>query len=522
MVKKKKHVEKSNKWLNIIFFTIPIIFCLLLTKTLDNDIWYLLSEGKYIVENGIYHIDPLSMHEGLNVVVQNWASASLFWIIYNLFGQMGLMTMVLILNFSICLLLYKICMLISDKNQILSLVIMFTCNITLLSHFVVSRPQMISFVILLSLIYVLELYIKTENKKYLIWLPILSFLEINLHASLWWMLFLFMLPYVIDSFKSSFLQTQGYKKAPLFIAIVIAFLVGLLNPYGYKAITFIFTSYGDEYMHMYINELLPFTFNKQLCQHMFILMLIVGLIYAFFREGKIRIRYICLFCGTLLLGFMSVKGFSHFIIVSLFPLAYFFKDLFPKDFSDITTNYTKIINITGAITSILFIVGACSLYIYKSQTNLMNNNAKDPMDLIEKVFDPEKVTVYSSFNDGGYVSFRGYKPYIDPRAELYLKKNNKKADLFQEYYDLQHNKYDKQSFLDKYDFDILLINKYDKLYNEMKKLEGYFIIYDSYENGYRVYLNNDLYPEEKRQEIMNAYQKDMEKRKKEQQKNTEE
>ncbi|MBE6148360.1 MAG: hypothetical protein E7167_02560 [Firmicutes bacterium] len=508
MTKKKKNITyKPSKWIFIILFTIPLIFCLLLTEKLDNDLWYLLSEGRYIFENGVYNIDPLSMHSGLHVVVQNWLSATIFWIIFDLFGQMGIMTMVLVCNFWICLLLYKICMLLSDRNYILSLVLMFATDITLISHFIVSRPQIFSFIVLLGLIYVLELYIKTENKKYLVWLPILSLIEVNMHASLWWMLFLFILPYVIDSFKCDILQTEGYKKRPLFIAIATALLVGFINPYGYKAITFIFTSYGDKYMHLFINELLPFTFTKQLCKHMFALILVIGLIYTFFREGKIRVRYICLFCGTMLLGFMSVKGFNTFILVAIFPLAYFFKDMFPKDFSDLKEDFPKLTKILGATIGIICILGFSAMYFIKCNTNLMENNAKEAMDLISESFNPEKMLVYSSFNDGGYVEFRGFKPYIDPRAELYLKKNNKKADIFKEFYDLQHNLIDKQNFLDKYQFDILLLNNTDILYSEMINLDGYFIVYDNTVLGYQVYLKNELFDDEKRGQIIDSYNK---------------
>ncbi|MBQ6840647.1 MAG: hypothetical protein IJO63_00830 [Bacilli bacterium] len=506
MVKKsQKENVKPNKWLYIILFTLPLLCCLLITNQLDNDIWYLLSEGRYIFENGIYNIDPLSMHNGLHVVVQNWLSATSFWVIFDLFGQMGLVTLILICNFFICLLLYKICVLISDKNYILSLVIMFATDITLLSHYIVSRPQILSFIVLLSLIYVLELYIKSDNAKYLIWIPILSLIEVNMHASLWWMLFLFMLPYVIDSFKSELLRTQGYRKKPLFLAIGIALLVGLINPYGYKAITFIFTSYGDSYMHKFIGELLPFSFNKLLCKQMFSIMLAVGLIYTFFREGKIKIRYICLFCGTLLLGFMSVKGFSHFILVSIFPLAYFFKDLFPRDFSDVFGNLNKVFNILGIAIGVLCIAGSITLFIFKFQSNLMENPAEKPMQLISETFDADKVTVYSSFNDGGYVEFQGFKPYIDPRAELYLKKNNKKADIFKEYYELQHNQLVKSDFVKKYDFDVMLIGVTDKLYNEMYGYDNYIILYDNSEIGYRVFAKKDLFTEEQINKITESY-----------------
>ena len=511
--KKKKQEYKPSKWLYIIMFALPLVFTALMVINLDNDIWYILSEGRYIVQNGIYHIDPLSMHQGLQVTVQNWLSASLFWIIYNGFGEAGLFTMVLVCNFFICLLLYKICMLISDKNRILSLIVMFVSDISLASHYIVSRPQIISFIILLSLIYVLELYIKNDNPKYLIWIPILSLMEVNLHASLWWMLFLFMLPYVIDSFKIPILNTQGYRKKPLFIAILIAFLVGFINPYGYKAITFIFTSYGDKYMHIYINELLPFSFNNALSKHMFILILATGLLYTIFRNGNIRIRYICLYCGTMILGFMSVKGFSHFLVVSFFPFAYFFKDIFPNDFSDLPYAFKKVLNIFYCIIGL----GCISLFIYcyiKDIPNMkLTHNADEAMQMIVKYGNSETDTVYSSFNNGGFVEFYGFKPYIDPRAEVYLKVNNKKADIFEENYLIQHGSGDIDEFMKKYDFTFMLIEYNDFLFNQMENYEDYLVIYDNTEKGYRLYAKSEKFSEEEIANIKKTYTEALDKAK---------
>lgn len=507
MIKKKKNNRawKPPIWLFIGMFVFPLVLTLIYVRNLDNDIWYLLSEGRYIVQNGIYRIDPLSMHEGLNVVVQNWLSASIFWIIYEAFGEMGLLITVLISNFVICYLLYKICMLLSDRNYVLSLLIMFICDITLVSHYIVTRPQIFSFIILLSVIYVLELYISTNNKKYLIALPILSVIEANLHASLWWMIFLFTLPYVIDSFKVKLLRTQGYDKKPLFIAIIVALAAGLINPYGYKIMTFIFTSYGDTYMHKYISELLPFSFNNNLCKHMFIVIMAIAFCYVFFREGKIRVRYLCLFAGTLLLGFMSIKGFSHFILVSFFPMAYFFKDFFPKDFDSLDKIAKVVINYM--LIAFTFIsLGGMSYLLYTAPERIkLEHKGSAAIDVLEKNFDKETATVYSSFNNGGYVEFRGFKPYIDPRAELYLKKNNGKDDIFKENYDLQHSNISVSSFLKKYNFTHLFVQDSDILWNQMSSQDNYFVYYENTNLGYRLYARNDMVPDDEREKIIESY-----------------
>ena len=47
------------------------------------------------------------MHEGLNVVVQNWFSASFLWIVYDFFGEMGILALIVFCNAVICILIYK-------------------------------------------------------------------------------------------------------------------------------------------------------------------------------------------------------------------------------------------------------------------------------------------------------------------------------------------------------------------------------------------------------------------------------
>ena len=494
----------NKKMLYIIFFLIPIILSFICVYEVDNDIWYLLSEGRYIVQNGIYHIDPLSMHEGFDVVVQNWASASIFWLVFSFLGKNGLLLMLVVINFFICLLMYKICMLLSNKNYLLSLLVMLVNDLVLMRYYLVTRPQIFSFIILLALIYSLELYIKSNNSKYLITIPFLSLIEANMHASLWLMLFLLMIPYIIDGMKLTYIDTQKYRLKPLLITFFVSLLIGLINPYGYKIVVFIFNSFFNDTMHLLINELHAYSFSfSGLSFLAYCVITTTLLFYIYFRKGKIRIRYICLYFGTLLLGLISYKGLNCFFLVAIFPFAYFFKDLFPKSLDGFRESFIKIFKIFIPIVCLICIASFINISIYGFKNFEMENNARRVFYELDK-YTENGQKIYSSFNYGGYAEFRGYKPYIDPRAEVFLKSNNHKEDILLEFYLLSNGKMKYKEFIEKYNFEYMLINHDDVLVIYMlDDDEDYFIIAEDPYNRFRIYARKDLFTEEQINEITN-------------------
>lgn len=506
MIKKIQKLKPIDWILIVLVIFIPIGIITTIFKGLDNDLWYLLSEGRYIIQHGIYHTDVMSMHQGLDIVVQNWLSAVIFWITYAFLGSKGIFFLVMLTNCAILYLLYKLCMLISENNKTLSILITILTDMNLSLYFIVSRPQIFSFVIMLLTLYLLELYIKNDDTKYLKFIPLLSFIEINLHASLWWFIFLFMIPYIIDSFKSKKLNLQGYRTKPLIITFIVSLLVGLINPYGYKAITFIFNSYGDKYMFRYIYELQPFTFNNLISIQIFVLFLFSMLAYVYFRKGEIRVRYLCIYSGTLILGMITVKALSHFMLVALFPLALLLKDIFPRDFKKNPVKKRKIGYVLVTILCVA-VVGYTGWRYTKIAKNIEFTHAgSEAVDAIDLFTNNYPATTYVSFNDGGYLEFRGYKSYIDPRAEVFLKKNNHVADIYKEYYEFETGQISIEDFLKKYNFDFLFLKVGDRLYNE-EKIDNYFIIYDTLATTYKVYARNDITTDEIRNYVIEEYEK---------------
>lgn len=498
-----KKIFNVKTCIYIICFVIPLLVYLLLRNNFDNDLWYILAEGRYILNHGIYYTDVLSMHEGLDILVQNYLSAIILYGIYKILGFKAIYLLFMICDFLFCFITYKLCKLISDGNKPLSLVTMTYIGANLSIFFIVTRPQVFSYIILLLIIYLLELYIKKGNSKFLIFIPILTLLEVNLHSSHYLMILLIFIPYIIDSFKNDKLNLQGYPKKDLLICFFMCILFGFFNPYGYEVFSFIFKSFFNSDMHEYIKELSAFNMNNSTCIIISNTIIISAFLFIFFRKGKVRFRYLAIYGGFLLLSLFSLKGFGIFIALCLFPIAYLLKDIFPRKINI----KNKVIKIIGSIIIILLLILVLSLFTYlltyRLNTIKLESQLKNGVDNIDYFSKKEDVKVFASFNYGGYVEFRGYKAYIDPRAEVFLKINNHKEDIYHEYNLFEEYSIDLDVFLEKYNFDYIVATAEDRLYYDIDE-EKYFIIYDD-SRFVKVYMRSDLVNDSVREKIKTAY-----------------
>ncbi len=475
---RKVDFSKAMKYL--IAFLVPMLVVMGLNHELDNDSWYVLAEGRYIAENGIYHEDVLSMHEGLHAVVQNYSFAVVFYWIYSAFGASGIYLTMLLLNLLLMFLLYKICMLISNKNVKLSLILMAATDIVLAFGFIVTRAQMVDYVVFLTLIYILELFIKNGKKWYLLGIPVLSLIMINFHASTWWMLFAIMAAYIVGGIKK-------YKIWPLILASAISLPVGLLNPYGLEMVTSIFAGYGSMVGLNLVAELMPFSpiYGYNL---VFYLALVAVLVFYIQSKNKLPVRYLLLFFGFLFLGLLSVKGFSEVILVSFFPLAMLYKDYeIPNLFDD--KKIGKAITICVGVLALILapcltVVAANMLEDRPSQTM---DEAMNTIDQVVGNRNKKEVKVFVGYTQGGYVEYRGYPAYLDPRGEYFTKAVNKKEDILREYIDIKNGKIKLDDFVSKYDFDFILVEEYCKDFFKDLDKNRYELIYDNEDDEVKVY-----------------------------------
>ena len=465
--------------------------CLMvLNKNLQNDIWFLLNSGRYVLENGVPYIEPFTIHQGLDFVMQQWLSACTFWLTYNYLGVFGLHTLVFICYLVIIFIIYKICMIVSEGYFFISFCITLLSSL-MLSTMMTGRPAIFSTLILAGELYLLEKYKNSNNMRWLLPLPVLSLLLINLHAAIWPMIIIIIIPYLIEAFRfrvGSFIH-KGYKKGELIISIVMMAVAGFVNPYGIDAITYLFKSYGAPEISMVVEEMRYPSFNTFTGLVIISSLFIIALIYVIFRKQKTKLRYVLLTVGTAILTLMATRNFTFFAICGVFPLAYLLRDIQLSIQKKAPVKPATLI-IRKILIGLIIMVVATTLFLipqssFDSTNKIIKNEELMLIDTIQIILNEgptDDVVLYTGYNNGGMAEFMGIPAYIDPRAEVFLKKNNRKEDILKEYSDLQSEKLYYKGFLDKYEFTHLILTKYDILYTYLK-----------YDVDYRIAFSNEKY-----------------------------
>ncbi len=455
---------KPNKYICYLYCLVPLIINAMISYSSNEDIWYVMKYGEIILKKGFIHMDVLSIHSGLHIVIQQGFSNIIFYLIYKYLGNFGFF---LLCELFVCLylfIIYKICMLLS-KNKVLLSVLIASITCTLLEvSFITPRPQIFTFFNLLLVIYIMEVFYKNPKTRFIYLLLVISFIQINLHASLWYYLFLFILPYITD------LVVQKNKSVFKILGIVVVmFLVGFINPYTYENVFFPFLSY-DSYINQYILELFPVNIAStersilMISLFFYFILFMEIIIYIYYKKGKLELRHFLLIVGTTILALANVRNIPIFIIASLPLLSNYLK----KMKCDVNNDYVDTKK-TWVLMVILILV------IASLNPNRLESRVKNGGDFLKDHYDKDLI-IYTSLDYGSYVEYLGFHSFFDTRAEVFLKKANKKEDIFKEAMRIETTCINYKDFINKYKFTHMIVCKNACLYYYLKK-ENIKIIY---------------------------------------------
>lgn len=489
----KKTLEK----IGILYF-IFLLPMLAIQFNLDNDTYWIIKTGEYICSNWLPQTDFLTMHTDMELVIQQWLSDVIFYNAYKILGIAGPIILAYCIYVLFAGLFYKLSLTIT-QNKIFAITAVFIGSLYIAKYYIVTRPQIFTYCIILIQLLALEKYVKTGKINHLAVLPVLSVLLVNLHASMWTMLFLIMLPYIVNSLpvKIKGKSLSCCKTLPLLAVTVLMALCGLATPYGYKGLAFIFTTSIGDKVNSSINELAPLTLSLTsfgLLQ--FAIVALVAAVYIIHKKGKTELRFILLTVGTGIMAFLYIKLVPYFIIAA-YPAALRYLDDIKIDLNKLpkrknskispkTTKLSIVIILVCIVvlmaTVVIQNVSNAVEYVKTDGENSYTRQLDEALDAIEK--DAEKhnteIVLYNGFNSGAYLEFKGYTTYIDPRADSFVVEANNDYDYLTEYFDFKNGDVYYEDIIEKYGFTYLIVESpgENTLKTNLSNDDDYKIIYE--------------------------------------------
>ncbi len=479
-MQKKIDITKNLYFYIAAFLGIMIIFCAVNLNP-NNDMWWMISTGRYIVENGeIPTINPFTIHDGYEIIVQQWLTAVFNYEVYIHFGNIGfIVTAILMSLFSLFLCHRYVSLFTSDLNIKILLI---SVAAFAFSTFAATRPTIFTIPVVLLELTNLEKWNGEKKKiRYLLPLIFLSVFEINIHAALWPLLLILTLPYIVPGYALNFkyFVAELLNRKWLIVVDIFMFLCGFLNPNGVNAMLYLVKSYKKTALMNSILEL-----QKPTILGVGGILLIVQIVFLvlYLREYGTNSDFskVFLAAGTIFMSCTAVRN-VWMAAIGCLPL---FASMLPKM---IRFRKEHIYKLWKAIIINAVLLG-CIAVILPEIAGLIKNKeipAKDAAEYLASVADPDKERVYTSFDNGGMFEWYGFKVYTDARPELFTKEINKKESIDDEIYNVEYGFINYRDFIDKYNFSYIVVNEDVPFMHYLENNEKWTDVYIS--GGIRIY-----------------------------------
>ena len=449
----------------------------------DNDTWFLLNHGRYVAAHGIPFIEPFTLHEGWHFVMQQWLYALGLWEWYRAFGTVGLFVFPFLAGAVIIFLFDRLVRWTAEGNRAAECAIVLPVGAYLSHVFFCQRPQMASTAIFLMEIYLLERF-RTSRPRWIYFaIPALSALLINVHAAMWPMLHVFLLPYLAEAIFGARLASHlphdaGWGVRELVLLIVLSAVAGFCNPYGLDAMLYTAHSYGVSEISSYVAEMAPVSAQRSFSVGLFPLAVMAALIVIYTRHA-VPLRHLLLAGGTAFLALCALRSLFLFALFATFPLAQLLRAWRPAvcAWPAKKKRYVALLLLANYV---LFIRILQPIYTQPAVPPSLVAAADELCALAAaEGRSPQDVRLYTSFYLGSYSEFRGFRCYMDDRAETFRSALNGKENLLAPYVWMQTGQMDYKELFEGCTFDWLFVARYDTLWYQLPSDDHYECIWSS-------------------------------------------
>ncbi len=453
----------------------------------DNDAWFILANGEYVLENGFPHENPWSIHPDMGFVMQQPIPSIVNYLIYSVSGFVGIGAWVTFLYvLLVCSMFFVGRYLRQNKFGYEILLFWILIAIVPLVSYASVRPHLYSMLSFTWVLYFCERYKRTDSIRWLIPLPLICMASVNCQAALApfniAIIVLYALPGLPSKAREFFKQRDvclcenPYKRVPIIICALISCVFMCINPYGIEGATYIFHSFSAANAQNYISEMNPMSTAQGLTTYTTLIAIGCALI-AMGRKGlkNINIQMCVLVFVTTVMAFLYIRNKWIAALFCCLYLAWATSSFGFKRRIPIKIAYgIACVAIIGSLVAGVFGVvdGVKTLSAYPKNTDRTPVATMDYLD--KKGANRETTRVFTFFNAGGYIEYRGYKVNMDPRPELWSPSiSGQDEDYYSEYLRMAKGDDYIDDYLDKYDFDIVISPKKDSVIGYLQSNDDY-------------------------------------------------
>ena len=540
--------ETTNKK-NVLLFSILIaIFTIgIVPKQFQNDTFFNISIGKYILENGIDMQEHFSWISGLSYTYSHWIFDIIIYLLYKIGNFTGIYIFTILFSILINITLFNLLNKKSNNSIISFIITLITAYFT--SSCYTARSQIISFLCFIIEIYCLEKFVDTNKKRYAFILAILSVIIANFHAATWPLFLILFMPYIIaailnlcsrktlyiirknwfenklkklpnDSIKfakyknycetynttilelekkeksnyfefSKLYKKKDYKIKSLLILFIIICFTGLLTPIKDVPYTYILKSmfgksnFENTASMSYVSEMQPLTpiYRTDFC-----VFTIIFFAFFTFMPTKLRLDRAFLIAGLYLMSFISVR-YTYLLV---FLGSYILCDLItqctnkfiPEDIKSLEKLATKSTSIV--ILLILFIITTANNILDKNNIDYVNEELYPiaAVDYIKENLDYKNIRIYNHYNYGSYLMLNDIPVFIDSRLDVYCSEFND-TNVFYDFIQVSEGYTNYEEIFKKYNFTHILLNKTNVVYKYLSTDSNYKLLHD--DNNFALY-----------------------------------
>ena len=405
----------------IVLAVLYVVRCLFV-MIYDNDMFWMISTGREIIENGIPHTNVWIIDSNSQFIAQQWLYAvALAW--FDGLGLMGFPLFVAIqfvLFIGLVIYFFRIKGVSLGKTFFSIMVVLIFCQTYIFSV----RPELITLILLLTECISLEKFLKGGNKAFwwLFLLPVTMIAEINVHSSMWVFHYAVLAAYLVPAFYCpSSIKNKLYNKWIILLPFVIA-MTGAMwyNPYGSEAVAYVIKSFmAKTFSYISVIEM----------ERPYILSVVTVTLIPAIALAAACIAGKCAESVSLNMllgfGFLSVYASRNIMFMTIVFL-YLTRNAGQAVEGKLKIDWVK--DVKNYLYPLFAVGYAFVIYDFAFAnadlftSNLLDGCSENIVDIVEYVRDTrdEDSRIFAGFDSGGLFEYVGVKNvYMDARPELY-------------------------------------------------------------------------------------------------------